>query len=61
MYNAHPQFLCTLYIRLLHPRYVVIMPMYDAHPYFSLRHLGKKCALNTAKYGNTECKLQMKI
>ena len=29
-------------------------PMYNAHPYFSLKNLGKKCALYTAKYSNFE-------
>ena len=29
----------------------LVLPMYDVHPYFSLKHLGKKCTLYLAKYG----------
>ena len=36
---------------LLYPWCVITLPMYNAHPYFSLKHLGKKkCVLYTAKY-----------
>ena len=27
------------------------LPMYHAHPYFSLKNLGKKCSFYMAKYG----------
>ena len=30
----------------------LVLPMYNAHPYFSLKNVGKKCALYTVKYGN---------
>ena len=30
----------------------LVLPMYNAHLYFSLKNLAKKCALYTAKYGN---------
>ena len=30
----------------------LVLPMYNAHPYFSLKNLGKKCALYTANTGN---------
>ena len=47
----------TLYMGLLYsllsPRGIIIILMYNVQPYFSLKDLGKKCALNTAKYGNT--------
>ena len=29
------------------------LPMYNVHPYFSFKNLGKKCTLNMAKYGNS--------
>ena len=29
----------------------LVLPMYNAHPYFSRTNLGKRCALHTAKYG----------
>ena len=29
----------------------LVLPMYNGHPYFSLKNLGKKCAFYTAKYG----------
>ena len=39
-------FLCTLYMGLLYPLlypwYVIITPMYNVHPYFSLKNLSKK-------------------
>ena len=30
---------------LLYPWYVIIIPMYNAHPYFSLINLGKKMCI----------------
>ena len=27
----------------------LVLPMYNVHPYFSLKNLGKKCALYEAK------------
>ena len=30
----------------------LLLPVYNAHPYFSLKNLGNKCALYTAKYSN---------
>ena len=35
----------------------LVLPMYDAHPYFSLKNLGKAYALYTAKYGTYRMKL----
>ena len=29
----------------------LVLPVYNGHPYFSLKNLGKKCAFYTAKYG----------
>ena len=29
----------------------LVLPMYNVHTYFSLKNLGKKCTLYTAKYG----------
>ena len=29
----------------------LVLPMYNAHPYFPSKTLAKKCALHTAKYG----------
>ena len=29
----------------------LVLPMYNAHPYFPLKNLGKKCALYMPKYG----------
>ena len=49
VYNAHPWFLCTLYTGLLFPWYVIIMPMYDVHPYFSLKTLGKSMHITYGK------------
>ena len=37
----------------------LILPMYNAHPYFSLKNLGKKYTLYMAKYGN--CSVIMKL
>ena len=31
--------------------YIIIIPMYNTHRNFSLKNLGKKCALYMAKYG----------
>ena len=45
MYDAQPRFLCALHMGLLHPLcpwHVIIIHMYNAHPYFSLKKLGKK-------------------
>ena len=39
--SCTPIFLCALYTGLLYPWYVIIIPMYNAHPYFSLRNVGK--------------------
>ena len=29
----------------------LVLPIYNMRPYFSLKNLGEKCALYTAKYG----------
>ena len=29
----------------------LVLPMYNMHPYFYLKNLGKKCSLHMAKYG----------
>ena len=31
----------------------LVLPMYNVHPYFSLKNLGKNCTLYTAKYGTS--------
>ncbi|KAF6078369.1 hypothetical protein HJG60_009213 [Phyllostomus discolor] len=51
VYNAHPR-VCVRYdTGLLYPC-VIIIPLYNAHPYFSLKKLGqKKYALYRAEYG----------
>ena len=36
----HIRILCSLYMRLLYQWHVVIIPMYNAHSYFSLKSLG---------------------
>ena len=41
VYNAHPRFLCASYMGLIYPWCVIIIPMYNAHPYFFLKTLGK--------------------
>ena len=38
----------------------LVLPMYNVHPYFSLKNLGKKCVLYTAKYGRSETWVYMK-
>ena len=43
MQNALSCVMCT---------HAVGLPMYNAHPYSSLKNMGKKCALYTAKYGS---------
>ena len=48
-------FVCITYgiiMPILYPWYVLIIPRYNANPYFSLKNLGKRCALYMAKYGN---------
>ena len=40
--SCAPTFFCALYTGLLYPWCVIIIHMYHAHPYFSLRNLGKK-------------------
>ena len=50
LYNALPcimrtHILCTLHMGLLDPWYVTITPMYNMHPYFSLKNLGKKVCI----------------
>ena len=46
MYNAYPRFVSIIYWTVLYPLlsswYVIIMPMYIVHSYFSLKSLGKK-------------------
>ena len=37
--------LCALYMGLLYPWFVVIIPMYNAHPYFPSKTWGERCAL----------------
>ena len=44
--------LCALYTGLyplLNPWYVIIIPMYNVHPYFSLKNLGKKVRIIHSK------------
>ena len=43
----------ALYMGLLYPWDIIIIPMYNVHPYFSLKNLGKKYALYMAKYGTS--------
>ena len=31
-----------------------VLPMYNEHPHFSLRNLGKKCTLYMAKYSKSK-------
>lgn len=44
---------------VLPTRVSALIPLYNVHPYFSLRNLGKKCAQYKAKYG-TDYKAQKK-
>ena len=39
--------LCVLYTGLLYPWCAITIPMYNAHPYFSLKNLGKKVRIIT--------------
>ena len=48
-------FVCMVH-RVLHPWHVIIIPMYNVHPFFSLKNLGKRCALYMAKYSTSEVK-----
>ena len=51
VYDVHPHFVCIIHrIIILYPWYVIIIPMYNAHAYFSLKNLGKKYALYMAKH-----------
>ena len=34
-----------------------VLPMYNAHPYFSLKNRGNKCTLYMAKYSNKRVSL----
>ena len=43
--------LCTLYTGLSYPWWVIIILMCNAHRCFSLKNLGKNCALYTTKHG----------
>ena len=60
MYNALPCITCThMFMHVIHrlcpllyPWHVVIIPMYNMHPYVTLKNLSKKCTLYMAKYGN---------
>ena len=48
VYNAYPRFVHTTHriiISLLYPWYVIIVPIYNAYPYFSLKNLGKVCII----------------
>ena len=54
VYNAYPHFcvsLCTLYMGLLCPWYMIIIPMYNtmcnAHPYFSLNNSDRESVRHT--------------
>ena len=38
---THAHGLCALYTRLLHPWHAIIAPVYNSHPYFSLKNLAK--------------------
>ena len=38
----------------------LVLPMYNEHPYFSLKNLGKKCTLYTAKYSKKDFEAYMK-
>lgn len=46
-----PVVLCSLYAGLLCLWYINIIPTYNVSPYLSLKDLGEKCSLHTAKYG----------
>ena len=46
----HAYVLCALYMGLLYPWYVVFIPIYNAHPYFSVK-----------KYGEKACKIHGKV
>ena len=41
-YIMQTHIFCALHLGLLYARYVIIIPMYNVHPYFSLKTLGKK-------------------
>ena len=52
MYNALPCIMCThilcvLHTELLHLCFVTIIAMSNAHPYFSLKNLGKSAHLHS--------------
>ena len=44
MCNAYPCFVCIIH-EIMYPWYVIIIPMYNAHPYFPLKNLGKKLCI----------------
>ena len=40
--TTHTHVLCTLHMGLLYPWCVIIIPLYNVHPYFSLKNVGKR-------------------
>ena len=44
-------FLWALYMGLLYPWYVIMVPMSNVHLYFSLKNLDKRVCITHAKYG----------
>ena len=52
-------FLCIIHGTSI-PWPLLIIAMYNVHPYFSLKNLGKKCPLYMAKYGMFFYKLKAK-
>ena len=42
-------FVCALYMGLLYQWYLIIIPMYNVHTYFSLKNVGKRYVLYMAK------------
>ena len=52
--NMVYRYYTVLFNQLIYPWYVIIVPVYNAHPYFSLKNLGKKCALYTTKYSESD-------
>ena len=45
--HKHKKRIKNIYIEI-----ELVLPMYNAHPYFSNKNLSKKCALYMAKYSN---------
>ena len=49
MYNVNPCFCAHGNMGLLYPWYVIIVPMYNAHPYFYLKNFGKNIRIIHSK------------